>query len=265
MTPSRTCILTLALFVAAFAGPTHAQTGDTDMILIPAGPFTRGSPGKTYEEDAAEKPVQQVDLPAFSMDKYEVTCAQYCVFLNAAKRVKDDAGHEYIGLTEYLPLEQVNGEWKPKAGKETHPMANVTWFGATAYAKWAGKRLPTEAEWEKAARGTDGRRFPWGETWDGSRCIYGFDNIKPGGSFPAGASPYGGMDMAGNVWEWTSSIFRPYPYVATDGREDPNNTEERRVARGGSWNGEPFIAHSAYRFRPCPTFRHMYIGFRCAK
>jgi len=75
MTPSTARILTLALFVAAFAGPTHAQTGDTDMILIPAGPFTMGSPGKTYEEDAAEKPVQQVDLPTFSMDRYEVTCA----------------------------------------------------------------------------------------------------------------------------------------------------------------------------------------------
>lgn len=210
------------------------KTGDgAEMVLVPEGKFTMGSPGTALDEDAAEKPVHEVSVPAFQIDKYEVTNAQYARFLNATKRTQDEAGHEYVGLNEYLPLEQVNGEWRPKKGMEKHPMVNVTWYGAMAYAQWAGKRLPTEAEWEKAARGMDGRKFPWGASMDFSKFRIGVDQLSPVGSFPAGASPYGCLDMAGNAWEWTSSVFKPYPYVATDGREDPQSTE-RRVARGGS-------------------------------
>jgi len=99
---------------------------------------------------------------------------------------------------------------------------------------------------------------------DYAKLRFGQDSIGPVGGLPAGASPYGCLDMAGNAWEWTSSVFKPYPYVATDGREDPNSTE-RRVARGGSWTGEPHIATTTYRFRPEPTFAHAYLGFRCAK
>ena len=96
------------------------------------------------------------------------------------------------------------------------------------------------------------------------RLRLGFDSLAPVGSYPQGASPSGCLDMAGNAWEWTSSLFKPYPYDAKDGREDPA-AEGRRVARGGSWKGEPEIAHSSYRFRPEPEFAHMYLGFRCAK
>ncbi len=252
-------ICSLALVVLAFAA-----NDDTEMVLVPAGSFTMGDAAKAIDEDAAESPEQKLDLPDFYIDKYEVTNAQYARFLNAVGRLDDGPGHRYVWQSQYLQIEQTGGQWRPKSGMEKHPAVCVTWYGAMAYAAWAGKRLPTEAEWEKAARGTDGRKFPWGADMDMSRFRLGCDEMVPVGSFPTGASPYGCLDMSGNAWEWTSSLFRPYPYVATDGREDPQ-AEGRRVARGGSFGGEPFLAHSAYRFRPEPDFTHRFLGFRCAK
>jgi sulfatase modifying factor 1 len=258
-----------ALLLAGYSSAPAARGEDkaddgAEMVLVPGGPFTMGSPGTGLDEDAAEKPVHQVTLPAFFIDKYEVTAAQYARYLNAARRTQDDAGHEYVGVDERLPLEQIGGQWQPRKGMEKFPMGNVTWHGAAAYARWAGKRLPTEAEWEKAARGADGRKFPWGGAMDFGRFRLGIDRLAPVGSFAAGASPCGCLDMSGNAWEWTSSLFKPYPYNPADGREDLQ-AAGRRVARGGSFGGEPEIAHAAYRFRPDPAFRHQYLGFRCAK
>jgi iron(II)-dependent oxidoreductase len=245
--------------VAAEAGSEFGE-----MVLVPAGEFVMGSDGKAIDEDAAERPKHTLSLPAFTIDRCEVTTAQYARFLNTVNARHDAAGHEFLGAPARSPLVQVNGQWQPRPGQESFPMVNVTWYGAAAYAAWAGKRLPTEAEWEKAARGTDGRKFPWGADFDAGRMRFGQDNLGPVGGCPAGASPYGCLDLAGNAWEWTSSVFRPYPYVANDGREDPGSAE-RRVARGGSWTGEPYIATTTYRFRPEPTFAHTYLGFRCAK
>jgi formylglycine-generating enzyme required for sulfatase activity len=244
-------------------GAEKADDG-AEMVLVPAGPFTMGSAAQALDEDAAEKPVQEVVLPAFYIDKYEVTSARYARFLNAVKRVKDDAGHEYLGAERYLQLEPAGADWRPKKEMGQYPMGNVTWHGAAAYALWAGKRLPTEAEWEKAARGADGRKFPWGDAMDLTKFRLGIDRLRPVGQVPAGVSPYGCLNMADNVWEWTSSLFKPYPYQAADGREGPQ-APGRRVARGGSWSGEPYIAHAAYRFHPEPTFAHYYLGFRCAR
>jgi iron(II)-dependent oxidoreductase len=237
---------------------------DAEMVLVPAGAFTMGSSGKALDEDPGEKPVHKVSLPAFFIDKYEVTNAQYARFLNVVKQLGDGAGHRFCGADRYLQIDQIGGMWQPKKGMEKFPMGNVSWYGASAYACWAGKRLPSEAEWEKAARGTDGRKFPWGNTMDFAKFRLGIDHLSPVGTLPAGASPYGCLNMADNVWEWTRSLYKPYPYDPADGREDPQ-APGRRVARGGSWSGEPFIAHAAYRFHPDPTFAHYYLGFRCAK
>jgi len=250
-----------SLTVGAQAATPVAEDG---MVLVPAGPFTMGSDGKAIDEDAAEKPVHTLDLPAFRMDRNEVTTTQFCQFLNQAKATRDTQAHAWLGPEAYLPIAQDGDSWRPKPGKEAFPITDVTWYGATAYAAWAGKRLPTEAEWEKAARGTDGRRYPWGNELEYGKMAFGQDRIGPVGSKPEGASPCGCLDMAGNAWEWTRSLFRPYPYVAGDGREAPESAD-RRVARGGSWTGEPHIATTTYRFRPLPDFAHAFLGFRCAK
>ena len=152
--------------------------------LIPAGVFTMGS-----DKYVDEKPIHDVYLDAYYISEFPVTVAQYRLFCVASQRNMPDA---------------------PSWGWiDEHPMVSVTWDDATAFCEWAGVRLPTEAEWEKAARGTDGRAYPWGNDWDKSKCS-NFTNSKstqPVGSYPDGASPYGVLDMAGNVWEWCSDWY----------------------------------------------------------
>jgi len=234
------------------------------MVLVPAGEFTMGSEGKARDEDRHERPIHKNETDAFYIDRHETTAAQYAAFLNAEGKTQDAAGHAFLGRDRYAVIQKVTGKWRPKKGKDRFPAVNVTWYGAAAYAAWAGKRLPTEAEWEKAARGTDGRKYPWGNEPDRSRLRFGQDNVGPVATRPEGASPYGCLDMAGNAWEWTSSCFHAYPYKPTDGHETADSPD-RRVARGGSWTGEPHIFTTTYRFRPFPDFAHRYLGFRCAK
>jgi formylglycine-generating enzyme required for sulfatase activity len=237
--------------------PANAQRGDTwtnpndgaVMIYIPAGEFLMGS----NDGDDDEKPQHRVYLDGYWIYKYEVTVAQYRKFCRATGREMPKA--------------------PPWGWKDDHPIVNVTWHDAVAYCDWAGVRLPTEAEWEKAARGTDGRKYPWGNEWDGSKCAnsVGSNNLfstVPVGSYPQGVSPYGVHDMAGNVWEWCSSLYEPYPYRADDGREERGKNVAggaRRVLRGGSWHYDiENDFRTPNRNRNYPDYRWYYNGFRCA-
>ncbi|WP_300449131.1 SUMF1/EgtB/PvdO family nonheme iron enzyme [Accumulibacter sp.] len=230
--------------------------GDPEWVAIPAGEFTMG------EAEAAHR----VRLPAYAIARVPVSNAQYALFVQA---------------TGYDPPEYWNGK-RPPRNREAHPVVEVSWHDALAYCRWLSEAtrrpigLPSEAEWEKAARGdADARAYPWGDVFDAARCNVGgsgFDGTTPVGVFAHGASPYGCLDMAGNVWEWTRSLWgkdpqKPtfvYPYAASDPkREDLNAPDDvYRVVRGGSWYFLRGFARCAYRYGFRPGFRYVFLGFR---
>lgn len=199
-----------------------------------------------------EQPQHTVTLLAYQIARFPVTVAEYACFVRA--------GHAQPG------------DWQTQLDKLDHPVVSVSWYDAVAYAFWlarlTGQRwcLPAEAEWEKAARGTDGRLYPWGDTFDRGRANTresGKGATTPVGAYPNGASPAGAQDMAGNVWEWSNSVFKPYPYRRNDGRELQKSTENC-VLRGGSWNGDSVGACAAYRVRSLPVDFNESIGVRVA-
>ncbi|MDQ2732264.1 MAG: formylglycine-generating enzyme family protein [Armatimonadota bacterium] len=222
----------------------NAQDGAT-MILIPAGPFLMG------DTDQSDNPRRTVTLDAYYIYKNLVTVAQYRKFCNATDH--------------YFP------DPPPWGWKNDHPIVNVGWDDATAYCEWAGTQLPTEAQWEKAARGTDGRKFPWGNDFKSSRlwcskaAYADAHTTAPVGSFPAGASPYGVLDLAGNVWEWCADWYSDN-YIQTAPLQNPIGPElgTHRVLRGGSWyNSGESDFHSAFRNWGDPTYWYNISGFRC--
>ena len=229
------------------------------MRLIPAGEFEMGAPFN--EGGGDEHPVRTVYLDDFYIDAYKVTNALYATFLNAQVKHVGDDGKVWLDIGDGDELiELVGGQYRPKAGFENHPVIEVSWYGAAAYAQWAGTRLPTEAEWEKAARGRlVGKRYPWGDSIDATKANY---NSNVGSTTPVAQYPpngYGLYDIAGNVWEWCMDEYQS-GFYAKSPRNNPvaggrisfvNNNFTSvityRVFRGGSWSSNPGILRVAQR------------------
>jgi iron(II)-dependent oxidoreductase len=199
-----------------------------------------------------------------------VTNARFAEFLNATGAHNRSGERLYDFDDSDARIHQYESRWRADAGYENHPAVEPSWAGARDYCAWRGKRLPTEAEWEKAARGTDGREYPWGNTApDSTRAQFAkrFNETAPADAFRAGASPYGVLGMAGNVWQWVSSAYRPYPYNADDGREDLK-AGPVRATRGGGHDAPATEITTTQRGRNLsrnPAAGHHNIGFRCAK
>ena len=249
--------------LAGVAASAEVPTDPEGMVLIPAGEFLMGSdkidpnPPKGFvmlkPHYLDEHPARRLRLPAYSIDRYEVTNERYGRFVAATRRRPP-------------PFWEAAS---PPKGHEKDPVTQVSWHDARAYCQWAGKRLPTEAEWEKAARGTDGREFPWGNTFDPAKAntgITGRDGPAPVGSFAAGKSPYGAHDMTGNVWEWVEDWYQPYPGGTA---QSGYFGEKLKVVRGGGWEAghhdSDNLYRAAYRFFAPPDAGLTDGGFRCAK
>jgi len=239
---------------------------EPQLVRVPEGEFLMGSTPeqvdalgrydpqlKEWAEN--EKLQHRVPLPAYEIGRYPVTNVEYRAF------VRD---------TNHSPPRHWEGDAYPD-GLGDHPVVLVTWHDAGAYCAWLREktgrpyRLPTEAHWEKAARGTEGQVYPWGDDFKATKCNSaegGVGGTTPVGQYsPQGDSPYGAADMAGNVWEWTSTLYRPYPYDAEDGREEQGEGGPR-VLRGGAFYDNQRSVRCAYRYGYLPDFRRDFIGFR---
>ena len=233
------------------------------MVYVPAGEFEMGS----NDGDSDEQPVHTVGLDGFWIDQTEVTNAQFAVFLSEQGN-QEEGGVAWIDLDNCrIEQRQRHGEFQPKSGYADHPVIAVSWYGAAAYCEWAGARLPTEAEWEYAARGPEGRVYPWGDEFDGTLLNYSGTDINgtaPVGSYPGGASWCGALDMAGNVIEWVADWYGPYPSGPQANPTGPSDGEYR-VVRGGSWYDFPTYVRAADRYRNYPDDTWYLVGFRCAR
>ncbi len=275
--------------VAAAQGPMEVP-----MVAIEGGSYPIGS----AKGSASARSPHRVELDSFLIDAFEVTNAQFAEFLNTLQiKARHDtrAGELDPGDVEGPDADRVwggtggndrafiemddtdarigilGGRFAPEPGYDEHPVSESTWQGAAAFCAWRGARLPSEAKWEAAARGKNGRTYPWGEDPPTpAHAVFGRGRgeTDPVGSHPKGATREGVFDLAGNEAEWTSSLFRPYPYDAADGREDPDAADER-VTRGGDhvFDVAPGQLKSSFRdgFSRDPRRGHRHIGFRCAK
>ena len=251
------------LFYGLLAASTWAAAAP-EMCRIPAGAFTMGSDSDLPNE----MPAHQIYLDAYSIGKTEVTNAEYHEFWLAA----GGAASEHTPISYGAEF----GTWPDLAEtKPDHPVIGVSWHAAAAYAAWRGMRLPTEAEWEKAARGTDARTWPWGNAF--AESINGTDRhantwrdastqVQPVGTYPTGASPCGAHDMAGNVWEWVGDWYAESFYHRSPDRNPTGPTfGSRRVVKGGSWMNPDTFARCTTRVGQHPAIGTSFIGFRLAK
>ena len=257
-------------FIASLA-VVHAQINSKDlrtsktMAYVAEGAFDMGS--NTGPDD--EKPKHSVFVKSFFMDILPVSNAGFAQFLNAKGLLNQQGESLYDHDDTDARIHQRDSKWQADEAYAVHPVNEVSWVGARDYCAWLKKRLPTEAEWEKAARGKDGRRYPWGNGEPNSKLArFGapFNSSAPVDAFPDGASPYGILDMAGNQWEWVSSAYKPYPYNAEDGREN-QATGPVRSTRGGGHDSDALEITTTQRGRylsRSPKAGHHNIGFRCA-
>lgn len=222
------------------------------LVYVPAGEFTMGSDAGSKSD---EKPETKIYLDAFWIDQTEVTNAMYARCVDANQCDAPASSGSFTRSNYFRSSEFRN-----------HPVIYVSWNNALAYCLWVGRKLPTEAEWEKAARGTDARNYPWGNAFP-KITLLNYDqsvgDTTEVRKYPAGISFYGAFDMAGNVWEWVGSEYQPYPYIPEDGREDFNSAESR-VMRGGSWLVSSTEVRSTHRGKGNSTFTNFSLGFRCA-
>lgn len=263
----------VALVLAVVLGAVPARVGTAvaadppEMARIAAGTFIMGREGGP----ADERPAHRVTLAAFLIDRLPVTNAAFAGFLNAVGGPVNGRGQRLFDWDDGdSRIHQRGGRFRADPGFEDHPVVEASWYGGRAYCRWRGKRLPSEAEWEMTARGIMGRTYPWGDRPpDAGRARYGagWGETTPVGTPSGGATPQGVMNLAGNVHEWVSSLYRPYPYVADDGREDPHAAGER-ATRGGAADTGPETLRATWRGGDVsrrPRAGHHNIGFRCAR
>lgn len=246
------CCVVVCFAQSGCRKPKHAAEKSAvpeGMVLVPAGEFIMGRDNGADDE----RPMRRVYLDAFYIDRTEVTNAQFKTFCDSTRRLPPN-----------------NPFWDPDYfGKPDHPVVNITWEQADAYCKWAGKKLPTEAQWEKAARGSEGWLYPWGnEYFEGRGNVARGDSFRrtaPVGSFPQGVSPYGALDMVGNVWEWCADWFGEtyYENAPTRNPTGPKEPSPWRVVRGGGFSSPPSDAITANRskYKPREVLHHL--GCRC--
>jgi len=241
--------------------------GGLTIIFIPEGEFLMGSPQNSGGANYDEKPQRSVYLSGFYIDRTEVTNEQFATFLNVMGNQEQGRSTWLDAKSDYARIHEVDGIWQVDPGYELYPVVEVSWFGANSYCEWAGKRLPTEAEWEKAARGVDGRNYPWGDKIDCTLANFKgcAEEVAPVGSYPQGASPYGALDMAGNAMEWAADWYGE-DYYKLDPVPDPLGPQEgnMRVMRGGSWLSMANFLRVALRDKQRPDDSGYINGFRCA-
>ncbi len=255
-------LMTLALGIAA-----SSLGAEGHMVRLAGGTFIMGSDRGL----ADERPPHGVTLTPFWIDRRPVTNAEFAAFLERIGDTKNDRGQNLYDWDDGdARVHKVAGQWRADAGFENHPVIEASWYGARDFCAGHGKRLPSEAEWEFAARGSEGRTYPWGEAPPNpSRARYGvgYGQTVPAGSLAAGATPDGVLDLAGNVHQWTASVAASYPYRADDGREDPDRFADR-VTRGGAADTRAETLRSTWRGASVSRGSrggHHNIGFRCAK
>lgn len=233
------------------------------MVLVPAGPFIMGN--ENWNKN--ERPIHTVTLDTYYIDQFEVNNTSFAEFLNANGNQIEGYAHWVEASDPDLHIHQVDGIWIPDDGYANHPINEATWYAARAFCTWRNARLPTEAEWEKAARGNDGRTYPWGEEVptceiaNFSGCLY---DSAPIDSYPEGVSPYGVYNMAGNVMEWVADWYiSPYNLEDNDNPLGPEQGDYR-IFRGGSWFNASTQLRTTYRFAKLPVLTYKANGFRCA-